>query len=106
MEYLDPLIVSGGPPSRASDVWALGAMLHRALAGIGLYGELPDNRPLLAIRKVMSAQPMISGDLPRGASALIRACLDSPERRPPTAGAVAQWLIDLARSEQGIIGGG
>lgn len=106
VEYLDPLILAGGPPSRSTEVWALGATLHRALAGVGLYGELSDNVPLLAIRKVMSAQPVISDRLPPGASALIQACLDSPERRLPTAGAAAQRLIDLARSAEGVIGGG
>jgi len=101
VEYVDPVVLTGGPPSRSSEVWALGATLHRALTGVGLYGELSHNQPLLAIRKVMSAQPAIAEDLSPDALALIRACLDSPERRVPTASAVAQRLVELARRGPG-----
>lgn len=106
VEYLDPLILKGGSPSRSSDVWALGATLHRALAGVGLYGELPDNEPLLAIRKVMSAHPTISSDFSSDTSALIQSCLLVPEHRLASASAVAQRLTALARAGQGIVSGG
>ena len=52
VEYLDPSLLLGEPPSRATDIWALGATSHRALSGKGLYGELPERQPLLAIRRV------------------------------------------------------
>ena len=54
VEFLDPSLLLGEPPSRATDVWALGATLHRALSGKGLYGELPERQPLLAIRRVQT----------------------------------------------------
>ena len=56
MEYLDPDVIGGARPSRRTEIWALGATVYRALAGTGLYGELPDAQPLLAIRKVLGAQ--------------------------------------------------
>ena len=65
VEYLDPALLRGERPSRATEVFALGATLHRALTGTGLYGELPDSEPLLAIRKVMSAEPRIVRGLTR-----------------------------------------
>jgi len=106
VEYLDPLILTGGSPSRSSEVWALGATLHRALAGVGLYGELSDSEPLLAIRRVMSAHPTIDQDLSPGTFALIESCLDVPERRLRTASDLARRLTDLARAGQGIVSGG
>lgn len=106
VEFLDPLILTGGSPSRSSEVWSLGATLHRALAGVGLYGELSDIQPLLAIREVMSGQPSMADGLSLETSTLIRECLDSPERRLPTAKAVAQRLTDLVRGGPGVLSGG
>ena len=59
VEFLDPELLAGARPSRRTEVWALGATVHRALAGTGLYGELPDAQPLLAIRRVLSSQPQM-----------------------------------------------
>lgn len=95
--YLDPAVLRGAAPSRSSEVWALGATLHRCLAGIGLYGELSDSEPLLAIRKVMSSAPAIADGLPPGPADLIRDCLAEPARRVPTAATVADRLAELAR---------
>lgn len=106
VEYLDPAVLRGGSPSRSSEVWALGATLHRALTGVGLYGELSDTEPLRAIRRVMSATPRIAPHLPAEAAALIQACLVSPEQRIPTAGALAQRLLDLANSGQAPLSAG
>lgn len=106
LEYVDPMVMRGEPPSRASEVWALGATLHRALTGVGLYGELSESVPLLAIRRVMSANPTLAPHLSRDTAELVRACLDSPDRRLPTAAAVAHRLTDLARVGEGIVTGG
>ena len=95
VEYLDPDVIGGARPSRRTEIWALGATVHRALAGTGLYGELPDAQPLLAIRKVLGAQPQIDPALrPRRGRA--RAALPRPRRRRlPTAEAVADRLAAL-----------
>ncbi|MGH3825256.1 MAG: protein kinase domain-containing protein [Pseudonocardiaceae bacterium] len=96
VEFVDPALLRGDRPSRATEVWALGASLHKALTGDGLYGELPGNSPLLAIRKVMSTQPILSDSLAAGEAALLRDCLTPTERRLPSAAAVAERLLRLA----------
>lgn len=98
LEFLDPELLMGGRPSRLSEVWALGATLHRALTGATLYGELPDNQPVLAIRRVLSGSPRLDDSLGGPEAELIRSCLGPPARRPATALAVAERI---ARIEAG-----
>jgi serine/threonine protein kinase len=95
VEYLDPDVIGGARPSRRTEVWALGATVHRALAGTGLYGELPDAQPLLAIRKVLGAQPQIDPALRPDEAELVRFCLAPDDARLPTADAVADRLAAL-----------
>ncbi len=97
VEYMDPGMLRGDRPSRASDIWSLGVTLHRALTGDGVYGELPAGDPLLILRKVLSTPPTISDKLSAGDASLITACLDTDvARRPRTAGEVADFLDQLA----------
>ena len=63
VEYIDPAILSGDRAGRASDLWSLGVTLHRAITGTGVYGELPETEPLVAIRKVLSSDPVLSDAL-------------------------------------------
>ena len=95
VEYLDPDVIGGARPSRRTEIWALGATVHRALAGTGLYGELPDAQPLLAIRKVLGAQPRIDPALRPDEAELVRQCLAPDNGRLPTADAVADRLAAL-----------
>ncbi|MBA3338245.1 MAG: serine/threonine protein kinase [Geodermatophilaceae bacterium] len=106
VEYLDPALLRGASPSRSTEVWSLGATLHRALTGVGLYGELSDTEPLRAIRRVMSATPAIAPQLPTETATLIQACLAAPELRIPSAGALAQHLLDLTRTGDGPLSAG
>jgi serine/threonine protein kinase len=96
VEYLDPALLRGERPSRATEVFALGATLHRALTGQGLYGELRENEPLLAIRKVMASTPHLAPGLSEDEAALVRACLAPVGERPATALEVAERLEALA----------
>jgi serine/threonine protein kinase len=95
VEYVDPDVIGGARPSRRTEIWALGATVHRALAGTGLYGELPDAQPLLAIRKVLGAQPRIDPALRPDEAELVRLCLAPDDARLPTAEAVADRLAAL-----------
>ncbi|HEX2297189.1 MAG TPA: protein kinase, partial [Pseudonocardiaceae bacterium] len=95
VEFVDPALLRGERPSRATEVWALGASLHKVLTGNGLYGELPGTSPLLAIRKVMSSDPALSGSLAPEESALLNDCLAPPEHRLATAAALAERLLRL-----------
>ncbi len=95
IEFLDPDVIGGARPSRRTEVWALGATIHRALAGSGLYGELPDAQPLLAIRKVLASKPQVDPKLRHDEADLVRQCLAADDRRLPTAAAVADRLAAL-----------
>lgn len=99
VEFMDPDLLSGARPSRRSEVWALGATVHRALTGTGIYGELPDNQPLLAIRKVLSSKPVIDPSLPPAEAEVIADCLAEVPSRLSTAGEVADRLAALAARE-------
>jgi serine/threonine protein kinase len=95
VEYLDPSLLLGEPPSRATDIWALGATLHRALSGKGLYGELPERQPLLAIRRVQTTPPALDPVLTADEAALVHACLVAPGSRPATALEVADRIAEI-----------
>jgi serine/threonine protein kinase len=98
VEYLDPAIIRGELPSRATDIFALGATLHRALTGQGLYGTLPQDDTVVAMRRVLSRPPVIAGRLPAGIRDVIAATIsEDPAARPVTALEVAGRLDVLAR---------
>ncbi|MGE3289358.1 MAG: serine/threonine-protein kinase [Pseudonocardia sp.] len=97
VEFTDPDLLAGARPSRRTEVWAIGASIHRAIAGTGLYGELPDAQPLLAIRKVLSSKPEIDPTLSPDVADLVRACLAPDDARPATAEQVADRLAAISR---------
>lgn len=98
VEFLDPSVLQGERVSRSSEVWALGATLHRALTGTSLYGELPDNDPLLAIRRVLSGEPKLADGLSAAEAELVGACLGPIGQRPSTALAIANSVRSLRQS--------
>ena len=99
VEFLDPAIIRGEQPSRATDIFALGASLHRALAGVGLYGELPSDNTMVAMRRVLGHAPVVAENLPADARDLISAAIDpKPAARPNTAAEFADRLDQLAAS--------
>jgi serine/threonine protein kinase len=96
VEYLDPAIMKGERASRSSDVWALGVTLHRVLTGKGIYGDLPERDPLLAVRKVLSSPPTLDEGLSPAEAELIRRCFaKDPAARFPTAADLADGLDAL-----------
>ena len=96
VEFLDPAVIRGEMPGRATDIFALGATLHRALTGVGLYGELPTNNTMLAMRRVLSHEPEISSSLPADVRAVIAAAIDqNPAARPATARELAERIEAL-----------
>ncbi|MGW5521042.1 protein kinase domain-containing protein [Gordonia sp. NPDC003950] len=97
VQYMDPALLAGDVPSRATDIWSLGAVLHRALTGSGVYGDVPDAQPLLAIRAALSTPPALSENLSREERTLIANCLALSGERPTTAGEVAERIGRLAR---------
>jgi eukaryotic-like serine/threonine-protein kinase len=94
--YVDPGLLRGDDPSRASDVFSLGATMHFALAGEGLYGPLPADDPIMAMRRVASSLPVISEAIDPAARAVIAWAIDpDPAARPATALALADGIEQL-----------
>ncbi len=97
VEYLDPAVIRGQLPGRATDIFALGATLHRALTGTGLYGDLPTDNTMLAMRRVLSHAPEISPNLPPGVRAVIASAIDPNQAaRPATAADLAASIDALS----------
>ena len=96
IEYTDPALIQGAAPSRATDIFSLGATLHRALSGTGLYGELPEGDAMLALRRVFAQKPTLSPNLDPDAAALIGwAITANAADRPATALVLAEHLARL-----------
>lgn len=100
LEFGDPAVANGEEATPATDVWSLGATLHWAATGTGLYGELPDD-PLEALRTVLRKPPEISAGLPDEVADLIRACTAEDPATRPAAAEVADRLDALAASVGG-----
>lgn len=97
VEFNDPSLLRGEPPSRATDIWSLAVTLHRAMTGIGLYGELPEGDPVLVLRKVLSTPPTVSTELNEAGAEVIRWAIDpDPSKRPATALDFAERVEALA----------
>jgi serine/threonine protein kinase len=97
VEYLDPAVIRGELPGRATDIFALGATLHRALTGTGLYGDLPTDNTMLAMRRVLSHAPEISPVLPPGVREVIASAIDQNQAaRPATAADFAASIDALS----------
>lgn len=98
IEYLAPEQVQGHPASRATDIWALGVTLHRSLTGRGVYPSFPVGSLLDALRHVTGARPSIAAELDTSIAEVIERCLhEDPAGRYPTADALADALVGLAR---------
>lgn len=98
LEYADPDTLVGQAPSRATDIWALGATIHRTLTGEGLYGELPDMQPLVAIRTVQSTKPKISPTLSPAERDLVSECLAPHGDRFRTAAELADRISEVRQT--------
>jgi eukaryotic-like serine/threonine-protein kinase len=98
VEFMDPDILRGQSASQATDIWALGATLHWALTGHGLFGVLPPDEPLLGIRAVLSGAPTLASSLRPQDRAVVERCLAPPATRFATAADVAAAIDALPRA--------
>ena len=83
-DCLDPAVARGGGASPVSDVWALGAVLHRALAGCAPQGEGSDAE-VLGSARVGERTPLglLAPTAPRALIEAVEAALaDDPAVRP------------------------
>ncbi len=89
-------MLAGGSPSRLTDVYSLGMTLHRALAGRGMFGDIPADKPMMAMRAVLAGSPKVDPSLGSVEAMLIKACVDPDlSRRPRTALEVAERIDAL-----------
>jgi len=96
VEFMDPEIIQGRSASPATDIWALGATLHWALAGgVGLYGALPPDEPLLAIRTVLAQPAAVSPVVHPADRAVIERCLAPAGHRFASAAEVSAAIRAL-----------
>ena len=90
---VDPELLAGESPSRASDIWALGATLHAVLSDRPLFPGIESDEPVTAVQRVMFTRPEPDPSLPPPLRDLVDACLAAdPADRPPSALAVAERL--------------
>jgi eukaryotic-like serine/threonine-protein kinase len=96
VEFLDPAVIRGEMPSRATDVFALAATLHRALTGYGMYGDLPSDNTMVAMRRVLSNEPAVDSMLSENIRNLIASSIDAdPKKRPATAAEFADRIDSM-----------
>jgi serine/threonine protein kinase/tetratricopeptide (TPR) repeat protein/TolB-like protein len=101
LAYMAPEQLRGRPAAPASDVFALGCVLHELLTGENPFQRLSPGDTLLAI--LSASTPSLrerGGEVPDEVERLLRACLDKDsERRPSSALELAGALSRLARDE-------
>ncbi len=98
--YVDPAVIRGDAPSRATDIYSLGATLHFAATGVGVHPDLPEDDPVLAVRRVLRDAPHLSDRLDPALAQVVTACLNpDPLQRPATAAELAAILDRLAGAD-------
>lgn len=101
ISYLAPEIFEGAEATPASDLWALGVTLFRAVCGIDPFGG---DSQAKVIHSVLHARPpplaTLRPRLPREMAEVIEGCLARDPSQRPSAAEVAQRLLPLC--EEGV----
>ncbi len=104
IEYLSPEVIQGRPASRASDIWALGATLHRVLTGMSIYPNLPTHSLVEALRFLLNEKPVMGDALRNGERRIIESAVAAdPADRPKTAAELASAISEEAERQAGKI---
>jgi len=94
IEYLSPELIQGQQASRASDIWALGATLHRALTGMAFYPAMPTESLVAALRHILNERPTLSDALRNAELRIVESTVAAdPADRPATAEALAEEIF-------------
>lgn len=101
IEYLPPELIQGQEASRASDIRATGATLHKALTGQPLYPNLPTESLVAALRHILNERPILGDALRNGERRIIEATVAAdPADRPATAQEMADEIFDEAKRQE------
>lgn len=93
IEHLAPELVQGQPPSRATDIWALAATMHKVLTGLSFYPELPTDSLVSALRHLLTERPIMGDALRNGERRIIESCVaPDPADRPKTGAELADEI--------------
>jgi serine/threonine protein kinase len=97
LDYMAPEQIRGEDVSAATDVYALGCMIHECLTGTPPYGGRPSMRVLFAHlqEEPPDLSESVSGVTPAVAKAINRAMEKEAEDRPTTA---AGYIASIARA--------
>lgn len=97
LDTVERTVIWGEGPSRATDIWALGATAHRVLTGTWLHPALEADLFVTAVQRVLVEAPVLAPTLPPEIARLLRTCLSpDPAERPPTAADLADDFERLA----------
>ncbi len=96
--YMSPQQIEGRPPKPSDDLYSLGATLYELLSSQPPFyeGNIPDQVRRSRIMPLGEQQRKLGvvNPVPPAAAAAIMACLEKdPARRPPSAQALAEWLV-------------
>ena len=96
LAFMAPAVLAGQDPTRASDLFSLGATLHFAASGKSLYPHIDERDPSSALPAIMSSGPTIAAGLPGPIEQIVRSCIEpTAADRPKTAGDLADRLDSL-----------
>jgi serine/threonine protein kinase len=97
--YMAPEKLRGGPGDRRSDIWSLGCVLWEALTLRRLFKGGNDSDTMMQVlESEVLAPSKVNGDVPEDFDAITLRALDrEPDRRYPTAKAMATELEDVLR---------
>jgi serine/threonine protein kinase len=100
IEYLSPELIQGQQASRASDIWSIGATLHKALTGQPLFPQLPTESLIAALRHILNEPPLLGDALRNGERQLIETAVEAdPADRPATAEELAKQVNEEAKRQ-------
>ena len=101
LETMEPGLVRGETSARASDIWSLGATMHWALTGRGVFSDLPDSNLIAVLRHIMTATPTIADNgIPTEVRQVLQRCL--AQDRMERYGTVQALAEDLDTIVEGI----